>query len=44
MRCVVCSRKGRPVPLPLVDRVMVLCDRCRPAAFVREMRRLVAHG
>lgn len=44
MRCVICHRKGRPITLPLVGRVMILCARCTPGAMIREMRRLVAHG
>jgi hypothetical protein len=45
MTCIVCTHRGaRPVPLPLSGRVVALCDRCRGAAFIREMRKLVAHG
>lgn len=45
MTCLVCHRKGaRLVPLPLVGTLVALCDRCRGAAFIREMRRIVAHG
>ena len=43
--CILCLHRGaRPVPLPLTGRVVSLCDRCRGAAFIREMRKLVAHG
>jgi hypothetical protein len=45
MICVLClHRRARLVPLPLTGRVVALCDRCRGTAFIREMRKLVAHG
>ena len=45
MICVACRHKGaKPVPLPLVGTIVALCDRCRGAAFIREMRKLIAHG
>ena len=44
MTCVVCRAKARPIRMPIVGNVLYLCDRCRGAAFIREMRKLVAHG
>ncbi len=45
MICIHCRRhKGLPVPLPLVGRVVSLCNRCRSAAFIAHMRGLIAHG
>lgn len=43
--CIHCRRrKGYPVPLPLIGRIVSLCHRCRGAAFIACMRELVAHG
>lgn len=44
MKCVVCSRKGRLVQLPLVGRAMWLCRVCGPARVIATMRELIAHG
>lgn len=45
MICVHCRRRrGFLVPLPLVGRLVALCNRCRGAAFIAHMQTLVAHG